>query len=136
MARKRVGRLSQSKAQKNDQPQPSEASEKIEELSIDIFTKSIDITKSKENFKYIIYFFHFTSILVTTLDQRLQHPELQAENINELRPQRKQFIVKRSQRCRFCEHTVSKPDYCPTSTKFKIQLAALYDNLLVILLNI
>lgn len=60
------------------------------------------------------------------MDQRLQHPELQAETINELRPQRKQFIVKRSQRCRSCEHNVSKPDFCPTSTKFKIQLAALY----------
>ncbi|XP_011502768.1 PREDICTED: dynactin subunit 4 [Ceratosolen solmsi marchali] len=109
MARKRVGQLPllQSNTQ-SDQPQPSEASEEIEELSQDIFTKSIDITK------------------ITTLDQRLQHPELQVENINELRPQRKQFIVKRSQRCRFCEHTVSKPDYCPTSTKFKIQLAAFY----------
>lgn len=55
------------------------------------------------------------------------NPELQAEKIYELRPQRKQFIVKRSQRCRSCEHNVSKPDFCPTSTKFKIQLAALYE---------
>lgn len=56
----------------------------------------------------------------------MQHPDLQAETINELRPQRKQFIVKRSQRCRSCEHNVSKPDFCPASIKFKIQLAALY----------
>ena len=62
---------------------------------------------------------------VTTLEQRLHHPEVQAEKINELRPQHKQFLVKRSQRCRTCEHNVSKPEFSPQSIKFKIQLAAL-----------
>lgn len=112
IARKRAGRppLAQPQTQQasGDQPQPSLASGEVEELPSDIFTKALDINK------------------ITTVDQRLQHPELQAETINELRPQRKQFIVKRSQRCRSCEHNVSKPDYCPTSTKFKIQLAAFY----------
>ena len=32
----------------------------------------------------------------------------------------------RSQRCRQCEHNLSKPEYNPTSIKFKIQLAAFY----------
>lgn len=64
-------------------------------------------------------------VIVTTLEQRLQHPEVQTEKINELRPQHRQFLVKRSQRCRVCEHNVSKSDLCPQSTKFKILLAAL-----------
>merc|ERR1719510_2927958 len=35
-------------------------------------------------------------------------------------------MIKRSQRCRKCEHNLSKPEYNPTSIKFKIQLAAFY----------
>ena len=35
-------------------------------------------------------------------------------------------MIKRSQRCRKCEHNLSKPEYNPTSIKFKIQLAAYY----------
>jgi len=34
--------------------------------------------------------------------------------------------VKRSLRCRDCEHNVSKPEFNPSSTKFKIQLSAFY----------
>lgn len=87
---------------------PSIASEEVEDLPPEIFTDAVDIKK------------------ITTLEQRLQHPEVQAEKINELRPQHKQFLVKRSQRCRVCEHNVSKSDMCSQSTKFKIQLAAFY----------
>ena len=36
------------------------------------------------------------------------------------------LIFYRSQRCRQCEHNLSKPEYNPTSIKFKIQLAAFY----------
>jgi dynactin-4 len=35
-------------------------------------------------------------------------------------------MIKRSQRCRKCEHNLSKPEYNPSSIKFKIQLAAYY----------
>ncbi len=35
-------------------------------------------------------------------------------------------MIKRSQRCRKCEHNLSKPEYNPSSVKFKIQLAAFY----------
>ena len=38
----------------------------------------------------------------------------------------KHLMIKRSQRCRRCEHNLSKPEYNPTSIKFKIQLAAYY----------
>ncbi|XP_058800669.1 dynactin subunit 4 [Phymastichus coffea] len=109
VARKITGRPSpKPQSQISDQPPASKATEEVEELPEDIFSKSVDITK------------------ITTLDQRLRHPDLQAEFINELRPQRKQFIIKRSQRCRSCEHNVSKPDICQASIKFKIQLAAFY----------
>ncbi|KAL7286951.1 hypothetical protein TKK_0018891 [Trichogramma kaykai] len=110
MARKRSGRppLTQAQNQTVTTPTPSVAEENVDESLSDLFTKSIDITRT------------------TTIDQRLQHPELQADTIDKLRPQKKQFIIKRSQRCRTCEHNVSKPDYCSTSTKFKIQLAAYY----------
>lgn len=101
-------RKPQIQLQLSDQPTPSIASEDVEELPPEIFTEPIDIMK------------------ISTLEQRLQHPDIQAEYVNELRPQRRQFLVKRSQRCRVCEHNLSKPDICPQSTKFKIQLAAFY----------
>lgn len=90
------------------QPTPSIATDEVEELPPEIFTDSVDVTK------------------ITTLEQRLQHPDVQAEKVNELRPQHKQLLLKRSLRCRVCEHNVSKSDLFPQSTKFKIQLAAFY----------
>ncbi|XP_063977538.1 dynactin subunit 4 [Diachasmimorpha longicaudata] len=109
-ARKLVGlpAVSEPKWQQADYPQPSIASDEIDELPDSIFTEEIDITK------------------ITTLEQRLQQPEVQTEKINELRPQHKKFPVKRSQRCRTCEHNVSKPEFSPQSIKFKIQLSAFY----------
>ncbi|XP_057338086.1 dynactin subunit 4 [Microplitis mediator] len=110
MARKRAGLpiVSEAKWQQANFPQPSVASENVDELPDSIFSSPVDITK------------------ITRLDQRLQHPEVQAEKIYELRPQHKKFPVKRSQRCRACEHNVSKPEFSPQSIKFKIQLAAFY----------
>lgn len=115
LVRKRIGHPMKPPTQSQSTTQvptcritPSIASEEVEELPSDIFTEPTDITK------------------LTTLEQRLQHPDIQAEKINELRPQHRQFLVKRSQRCRVCEHNVSKSDLCPQSTKFKILLAAFY----------
>ncbi|XP_019887859.2 dynactin subunit 4 isoform X1 [Ooceraea biroi] len=110
LVRKRIGRPIKPPVQSHSaaHPVPSTASEEVEELPSDIFTEPVDITK------------------VTTLEQRLQYPEAQVEKINDLRPQHRQFLVKRSQRCRVCEHNVSKSDLCPQSTKFKILLAAFY----------
>ncbi|XP_051169957.1 dynactin subunit 4 [Leptopilina boulardi] len=110
MAHKRVGRppLSEPKYQESNRPEAALAIENVDELPDNIFTEPVDITK------------------ITTIEQRLYHPEVQAETINKLRPQHKQFLVKRSQRCRTCEHNVSKPDFLSHSTKFKIQLAAFY----------
>ena len=63
---------------------------------------------------------------VTTMAQRLAQLELQPSTIAALFPKHKHLMIKRSQRCRRCEHNLSKPEYNPTSIKFKIQLAAYY----------
>ena len=63
-------------------------------------------------------------LVVTTLAQRLAQPEFQTELVSDLFPAHKHLMIKRSQRCRSCEHNVSKPEYNPGSIKFKIQLAA------------
>merc|ERR1719433_1194862 len=63
---------------------------------------------------------------VTTLDQRLVQLDVQPASSKDLFPRHKYLMIKRSQRCRKCEHNLSKPEYNPTSIKFKIQLAAFY----------
>merc|ERR1711963_1197820 len=63
---------------------------------------------------------------ITSMSQRLAQLEFQPEKITELFPKHKHLMIKRSQRCRRCEHNLSKPEYNPTSIKFKIQLAAYY----------
>jgi dynactin-4 len=63
---------------------------------------------------------------MTTLTQRLAQPEFQTVLVSDLFPAHKHLMIKRSQRCRSCEHNVSKPEFNPGSIKFKIQLAAYY----------
>jgi len=63
---------------------------------------------------------------VTQLPQRLAQLEVQPDTISNIFPRHKHLMIKRSQRCRRCEHNLSKPEYNPTSIKFKIQLAAYY----------
>lgn len=63
---------------------------------------------------------------VCTLKQRLFQPQFQPLYTSELYPQNKYLHIKRSQRCKECEHNLSKPEYNPASIKFKIQLAAFY----------
>lgn len=62
---------------------------------------------------------------VTTLAQRLNRPEFASSQVEGLYPRHKHLVIKRSQRCRECEHNLSKPEYNPSSIKFKIQLVAL-----------
>ncbi|XP_066600544.1 dynactin subunit 4 [Prorops nasuta] len=107
--RKRIGRINIPNPNlSSDEPPPAVASDSIEELPPEIFTEEVDLTK------------------ITTLEQRLQHPDVQAEKINDLRPQHRQFLIKKSLRCRTCEHNVIKPNAGGGSIKFKIQLAAFY----------
>ncbi|XP_034245300.1 dynactin subunit 4 [Thrips palmi] len=86
--------------------QPAVAKEEVASLPESIFTEELDIDQ------------------VTTLTQRLAQPETQPESIVDLIPSCKHLCTKRSQRCRGCEHNVSKPDLNPSSIKFKIQHAA------------
>ncbi|KAL8573181.1 hypothetical protein ACOMHN_036166 [Nucella lapillus] len=62
---------------------------------------------------------------MTYLTHRLNTPEFQPPSANDLRPVHKHLLVRRSLRCRECEHNLSKPDFNPLSIKFKIQLIAL-----------
>ncbi|KAF5273504.1 hypothetical protein FQA39_LY07521 [Lamprigera yunnana] len=84
------------------------AIEEVEEFPVALLTTSVDLT------------------LATTIEQRLAQPEWQPITTDLLFPIHKHLSVKRSQRCRSCEHNVSKPEYNPNSIKFKIQLFAYY----------
>lgn len=63
---------------------------------------------------------------VATIVQRLQQPEQNGQRVNDLHPRHKHLLIKRSQRCRNCEHNLSKPEFNPSSIKFKIQLVAIH----------
>jgi dynactin 4 len=58
---------------------------------------------------------------VTTIQQRMTQPANQPESVKHLYPQHKNLSIKRSIRCRHCEHNVIKPEYNPTSIKYRIQ---------------
>lgn len=87
---------------------PSEATEDVEQLPPEIFVEEPDLNS------------------LTTMMQRLAQPETQPSITSKLLPRHKHLLVKRSLRCRSCEHNVCKPEYNPSSIKFKIQLAAFY----------
>lgn len=82
--------------------------EEVEVLPEDLFEKEVDLCS------------------VTSLDQRLLNLDAQPESMSDVFPRHKHLMIKRSQRCRKCEHNLSKPEYNPSSIKFKIQLAAFY----------
>ncbi|QQP37525.1 Dynactin subunit 4like [Caligus rogercresseyi] len=62
----------------------------------------------------------------TDMRIRLSQTDTQPLHLDKIHPLHMQLVIKRSQRCRKCEHNLSKPEYNPTSIKFKIQLAAFY----------
>uniref|UniRef100_A0A0K8TMS8 Dynactin subunit 4 n=1 Tax=Tabanus bromius TaxID=304241 RepID=A0A0K8TMS8_TABBR len=87
---------------------PSIATDEIEELPADIFTEELDLRN------------------ITTIKQRHNQPSDQPEHVSKLFPQHKLLWIKRSLRCRQCEHNVIKPEYHPGSIKYRIQLFASY----------
>ncbi|CAK1545820.1 unnamed protein product [Leptosia nina] len=87
---------------------PSQAKEEVEELPEDYHTKEVNLK------------------LITTMPQRLASPEWQAQLVSRLQPIARPLSVKRSQRCRRCDHNLTKPEYNPGSIKFKIELLAYY----------
>jgi dynactin-4 len=62
---------------------------------------------------------------VLSLDQKLREPGIQATDMKSLYPKHKHLMVRRSQRCKECEHNIFKPEFNPSSIKFKIQLGCL-----------
>lgn len=87
---------------------PSLATDEVEELPETVFTKELNLKN------------------VTTIKQRHGQPADQPFTVNKLYPQRKSLWIKRSLRCRQCEHNVIKPEYHPGSIKYRIQLFASY----------
>ncbi|XP_026764519.1 dynactin subunit 4 [Galleria mellonella] len=86
----------------------SQASEDVDELPEDIYTKEVNLKQ------------------ITSMAQRLASPEWQPATVSRLHPLAKLLSVKRSQRCRACDHNLTKPEYNPGSIKFKIELLAYY----------
>ncbi|KAJ0179042.1 hypothetical protein K1T71_005817 [Dendrolimus kikuchii] len=86
----------------------SQASEEVEQLPDDIYTKEVNLKQ------------------ITSMPQRLASPEWQPASVARLHPVAKLLSVKRSQRCRACDHNLTKPEYNPGSIKFKIELLAYY----------
>ncbi|XP_078384508.1 dynactin subunit 4-like isoform X1 [Oculina patagonica] len=87
---------------------PSEAVEEVETLPEEFYNKPLILEK------------------VPHLTQRLCQPDFQPGAIGDLHPRHKHLLAKRSQRCRQCEHNLSKPEFNPSSIKFKIQLGAVH----------
>lgn len=110
MIRRQMG-WADSKAQVKSTPLPinrSVASENVDELPVDIFTKELTLKN------------------ITTLEQRLSHPAKQPFTVNKLFPQHKLLSIKRSLRCRQCDHNVIKSEYNPSSIKYRIAMFAAY----------
>lgn len=112
LARKRAGLppLSLGRDDSSTTPQvtPAVASEEVEPLDEEMFTRPVELVK------------------LTSLPQRFTIPDTQPEYVSDLFPAHKQLFIKRSQRCRTCLHNIFKPEYGPASIKFKIHLAAYY----------
>ncbi|XP_055711094.1 dynactin subunit 4 [Phlebotomus papatasi] len=85
---------------------PSEATDEVDQLPDSIFTEPVNLRE------------------LTTIKQRLSQPAGQPVTVKHLFPQHKSLSIKRSLRCRQCEHNVIKPEYNPSSIKYRIQLFA------------
>ncbi|XP_062841268.1 dynactin subunit 4 isoform X2 [Trichomycterus rosablanca] len=98
--------LKEGEEQKEISIEPAQALDEVEPLPEDFYTRPINLPE------------------VTTLRQRLLQPDFQPAGASQLHPKHKHLLMKRSLRCRKCEHNLSKPEFNPTSIKFKIQLVA------------
>uniref|UniRef100_A0A8D8I6N8 Dynactin subunit 4 n=4 Tax=Culex pipiens TaxID=7175 RepID=A0A8D8I6N8_CULPI len=110
MIRRQMG-WTDSKAQIKATPSSinrSVASEAVDELPEDLLTKPIQLKN------------------ITTLQQRLAQPAKQPFTVNKLYPQHKLLSIKRSLRCRQCDHNVTKSEYNPSSIKYRIAMFAAY----------
>jgi dynactin-4 len=63
---------------------------------------------------------------VTSISQRHASPEFQPTSTDQLHLNHKHLLIKQSLRCKECDHNLCKPEYNPSSIKFKIQLVAVH----------
>ncbi|XP_036379515.1 dynactin subunit 4 isoform X1 [Megalops cyprinoides] len=98
--------LKEGEDQKEIKIEPAQALDEVEPLPDDFYIWPVSLPE------------------VTTLRQRLLQPDFQPAGASQLHPKHKHLLIKRSLRCRKCEHNLSKPEFNPTSIKFKIQLVA------------
>uniref|UniRef100_A0A182PL25 Dynactin subunit 4 n=1 Tax=Anopheles epiroticus TaxID=199890 RepID=A0A182PL25_9DIPT len=110
MMRRQMG-WSDGKVQLKTTPTPikeSIASEDVETLPDELFHAEVNLKT------------------ITTLSQRLAQPAKQSASVSQLYPQHKLLSIKRSLRCRQCDHNVIKSEYNPSSIKYRIALFAAY----------
>ncbi|XP_077999058.1 dynactin subunit 4-like [Glandiceps talaboti] len=100
--------VKESEQNQNISVKGSESVEDVEKLPPEIYSEPVNLSS------------------VCTITQRLSQPEYQPHYIKQLYPKHKHLLIKRSQRCRECEHNLSKPEFNPSSIRFKIQLVALH----------
>ncbi|KAJ8319097.1 hypothetical protein KUTeg_004188 [Tegillarca granosa] len=89
------------------QLKPAEPTGEFEPLPEDVFTQPLLLDK------------------ISTISQRHATPEFQPSETTSMYPVHKHLLIRRSLRCKECEHNLCKPEFNPISIKFKIQLVAL-----------
>uniref|UniRef100_A0A8K9X876 Dynactin subunit 4 n=1 Tax=Oncorhynchus mykiss TaxID=8022 RepID=A0A8K9X876_ONCMY len=89
--------LKEGEDQKEINIEPAQALDEVEPLPEDYYTRPINLPE------------------VTSLRQRLLQPDFQPAGASQLHPKHKHLLIKRSLRCRKCEHNLSKPEFNPTS---------------------
>lgn len=101
------GLMTDSKIASDSSVEPSIATDEFEPLSYeDHYQQELDLLQ------------------VSSISQRLMQVEIQPTKVCDFHPMSKMLSVKRSLRCKECDHNLSKPEYNPSSIKFKIQLAS------------
>lgn len=94
---------------KESETKPAEASDYVEPLDEQFYyNEEISITD------------------MSSIEQRLNQIESQPEVVNKFFPISKMLSVKRSLRCKVCEHNLIKSEYNPCLIRLKIQLSAYY----------
>lgn len=109
MARRTLGWTDKAAPKRINQPaaiKPSVASAEVPALCADLLTRPLQLAA------------------VTTLRQRLHLPAVQPHTVDGLHPAHKCLSIKWSVRCGQCEHYVIKPEFNPTSIKYRIHSLA------------
>lgn len=112
-AKRKQGNLANLSIKENEEVnfsmvKPSETVKTFDPLPECIFTEPIQLDK------------------MSTISQRHASPDFQPSESSALYPLHKHLLIRRSLRCKECEHNLSKPEFNPISIKFKIQLIALH----------